>query len=134
MKVDTWWHYVLNSVVDSVFKKKRKKFSSFFYIDPCCGYYYFLLRRNGKNKTKLESQVSNSKSIIQKGMMQLRRAKNPRLYSIRRRSTMLSNPIYTFDALTEGMMKINSPISMLQLDNLTNQRSKRMMRLDIRHD
>jgi len=36
---------------------------------------FFLSRKNDKNKTKLQSQTSNSKSVIQKGMVQLRRAK-----------------------------------------------------------
>jgi len=56
-----------------------------------------------KNKTKLQPHVRNSKSIIQKGIMQLRRAKNSRLLSIQRRSTMLRKSIRALVALMEGV-------------------------------
>jgi hypothetical protein len=36
-------------------------------------------KKKKQNQTKLQSQARNSKSIIQKGTLQLRRAKNPRL-------------------------------------------------------
>jgi len=76
--IDTLSFYAVIIVVVSLFT-----YSSFLFL-PALNLYciFFYQEEKDKNKNKLQSQASNSNSIIQKGMMQLRRAKNPRLKSI----------------------------------------------------
>jgi len=54
-------------------------FFLFLYLERKMRLVFFFSRRNDKTKQKLQSHTSNFKRIIHKGMIQSRRAKNPKL-------------------------------------------------------
>jgi len=87
-----------------------------------------------QNKTKTAIIGEQLQEHHPKGSDAVEEGKKSKTLEHSERSTVLKKSICALVALTGGMMKNNNLISMMQLDNMTNQRSIRMMRLGIQHD